>query len=68
MRPDVDFTTSRLTLPYRKKYNFYSAKIYFSFKNDDIIEDIKNGLEGRKLFNYEIIKKDNNIKLILTKK
>lgn len=51
-----------------KKYNFYSAKIYFSFKNDDIIEDIKNGLEERKLFNYEIIKKDNNIKLILTKK
>ena len=43
-------------------------KIYFSFKDNDIIEDIKNGLEKRKSFNYEFIKKDNNIKLILTKK
>ncbi len=51
-----------------KKYNFYSARIYFSFKDDSIIEDIEKGLEKRKLFNYEIIKKDNNIKLILTKK
>lgn len=51
-----------------KKYNFYSARIYFSFKDDNITEDIKKGLEKRKLFNYEIIKKDNNIKLILTKK
>lgn len=51
-----------------KKYNFYSARIYFSFKDDSIIGDIEKGLEKRKLFNYEIIKKDNNIKLILTKK
>ena len=27
-----------------KKYNFYSARIYFSFKDDDIIEDIKKVL------------------------
>ena len=51
-----------------KKYNFYSAKIYFSYKDDGIMEDIRKGLEKRQSFNYELIKKDANVKLILTKK